>query len=42
VIITLGGDGTILYAVNKFIDSIPNIIGINMGTLGFMCYYKKE
>lgn len=38
---TLGGDGTILYAASHFQSkSVPPILGFYMGTLGFMCNNK--
>lgn len=43
MIITLGGDGTILYAANNFQKTeVPPILGFYMGTLGFMCNNKTE
>ncbi len=34
-IVSVGGDGTILRTIHKMVDPIP-ILGINMGTLGFL------
>ena len=42
-IITLGGDGTILYAANHFnTGSIPPMITFAQGSLGFMCNFTFE
>ncbi|KAI9028685.1 ATP-NAD kinase-like domain-containing protein [Hyaloraphidium curvatum] len=35
-VITLGGDGTILYACQLFRKSVPPILSFSMGTLGFL------
>lgn len=37
IVISLGGDGTFLKAVRKYIDNIDNVLffGVNTGTLGF-------
>ncbi|EAR94622.2 inorganic polyphosphate/ATP-NAD kinase (macronuclear) [Tetrahymena thermophila SB210] len=43
VVITYGGDGTILYTVNKFQKrTTPPILAISGGTLGFMCIYSLQ
>ncbi len=34
--ITLGGDGTILRAIHKFPELMAPILGVNLGSLGFM------
>ena len=41
---TIGGDGTLLYAVHKYIDKLEHIefIGIHTGTLGFFSDYRAE
>lgn len=36
LLVVMGGDGTILRAVQKFNDAIPTVFGINIGTLGFL------
>ena len=36
LIITLGGDGTLLYAASQFQHSMPPVIAFNMGSLGFL------
>ncbi|MCL2141811.1 MAG: NAD(+)/NADH kinase [Methanimicrococcus sp.] len=40
-IVSLGGDGTILRNMSKMLDPIP-ILGINMGTLGFLTDVDPE
>lgn len=42
LIMTTGGDGTILRAAQAAYASQTPIIGINMGTLGFMTEFKAE
>ena len=41
-IITIGGDGTILYAAKEFKEHIPPIITFQRGSLGFMCRFSLE
>jgi len=36
LLVVMGGDGTILRAVQKLSDAIPTVFGINIGTLGFL------
>ena len=36
LIITIGGDGTLLYAASMFQCSMPPLIAFNMGSLGFL------
>ena len=39
-IVTLGGDGTILWAAKQFNgDFVPPMITFSGGTLGFMCHH---
>lgn len=44
LVIAVGGDGTILYAVHKYLDQLETIqfVGIHTGTLGFFTDYKKD
>lgn len=44
VVLSVGGDGTFLRAVNRYIDIIDDIkiIGINYGTLGFYNEYQRD
>lgn len=44
VVFSIGGDGTFLRAVHKYIDSLPSIrfVGINNGSLGFFYDFKQE
>ena len=39
-IITIGGDGTILYAAKEFKTKVPPIITFQRGSLGFMCRFS--
>lgn len=42
IIVTIGGDGTMLYAA-RLMKNIPKpILGVNSGRLGFMAYTQKE
>lgn len=38
LVISVGGDGTILFAVHKYLDQLENVmfVGIHTGTLGFL------
>lgn len=36
VVVTLGGDGTLLHAVCEYVDFGVPFVGINLGTLGFL------
>ncbi len=36
VVVTLGGDGTLLHAASKYIELGVPFVGINVGTLGFL------
>jgi len=38
-IITVGGDGTILYAAKEFVNEVPPLISFQRGSLGFMCRF---
>lgn len=43
LLVVMGGDGTILRAVQKLSDTIPTVFGINIGTLGFLtCLGSSE
>jgi len=44
VVFFVGGDGTLLRAVNKYIDKLDLIIfvGINKGELGFLCEFSID
>lgn len=41
-IITIGGDGTILYAAKEFKTAMPPIITFQRGSLGFMCRFSLK
>lgn len=44
IVIFIGGDGTLLYAVQKYLDqlNLVNFVGIHTGTLGFFTDYTEE
>lgn len=44
IVIALGGDGTILYAVHKYMDQLESVkfVGLHTGTLGFFTDYRKD
>ena len=44
VVFVIGGDGTFLYAVHKYIDKIENLkfYGLHTGTLGFFTDYSDN
>lgn len=44
LVICVGGDGTLLYAVHKYLPKLSNVkfIGIHTGTLGFFTDYTEE
>jgi len=42
IIITLGGDGTMLYTARLMKNIQKPILGVNSGRLGFMAYTQKE
>ena len=43
-VIFIGGDGTLLYAVQKYLDQLDhvNFVGIHTGTLGFFTDYTED
>lgn len=44
LVISVGGDGTMIYSVHKYIDQLDSVsfIGIHTGTLGFLTDYQKD
>lgn len=44
LVISVGGDGTMIYSVHKYIDQLEEVsfIGIHTGTLGFLTDYQKD
>ncbi|CAM3050844.1 NAD kinase [Paenibacillus sediminis] len=44
IVISIGGDGTMLHAFHTFIDRIPNIafVGVHTGHLGFYADWKAD
>jgi len=41
-IVTLGGDGTILYVNSLFSAAIPPILSFNLGSLGFLTPFRTN
>ena len=41
-LLIFGGDGTILYAVNRMGDNLRPVLGVNIGTLGFLAELSKD
>lgn len=39
-IVTIGGDGTILYAAKEFKRVVPPVITFQRGTVGFLCQFS--
>lgn len=39
-IVTIGGDGTILYAAKEFLGASPPLLSFHFGTLGFLCKFR--
>jgi NAD+ kinase len=42
IIVTFGGDGTILSAAKEFVDSEIPLMGVNLGKLGFLAEYSTD
>lgn len=42
VLLVLGGDGTILHAVNGIFGQKIFVVGVNFGTLGFLTEFEKD
>lgn len=42
LVITLGGDGTVLYASGLFQKVVPPVISFSLGSLGFLANYRLE
>lgn len=42
LVITLGGDGTVLYSSSLFQRNVPPVISFNLGSLGFLTNFKFE
>lgn len=44
LVISVGGDGTMIYSVHKYMEQLDKVsfIGIHTGTLGFLTDYQKE
>ena len=39
-IVTIGGDGTILYAAKEFKKVVPPVVTFQRGTVGFLCQFS--
>lgn len=42
LVITLGGDGTVLWAANIFKGPVPPVVSFSMGSLGFMTPFQSD
>jgi NADH kinase len=42
LVVTLGGDGTILHTSSLFTTTAPPIVSFSMGTLGFLIPFSKS
>lgn len=43
LVITLGGDGTILHASSLFkVGAVPPVLSFSMGTLGFLLPFRQS
>lgn len=42
LVITLGGDGTVLWAGNMFKGPVPPVVSFSMGSLGFMTPFQTD
>ncbi|XP_002974720.2 probable NAD kinase 1 [Selaginella moellendorffii] len=42
LVITLGGDGTVLWAASLFKGPVPPMVSFSMGSLGFMTAFQSE
>ncbi|KAL5719869.1 NAD(+) kinase [Ranunculus cassubicifolius] len=42
LVITLGGDGTVLWAASMFKGPVPPVVPFSLGSLGFMTSYQHE
>ncbi|KAM6596597.1 hypothetical protein CsatA_007121 [Cannabis sativa] len=41
-VVTLGGDGTVLWAASKFKGPVPPVVPFSLGSLGFMTRFESE
>ncbi|KAJ3080082.1 NAD(+) kinase, partial [Rhizoclosmatium hyalinum] len=42
LVVTLGGDGTVLYSSSLFQERVPPIVAFHLGSLGFLTVFKHD
>ena len=42
LVISVGGDGTMLMSIHQYLDQNVNFVGVHTGTLGFFTDYQKD
>ncbi|NIM59415.1 MAG: hypothetical protein GTO16_10800 [Candidatus Aminicenantes bacterium] len=42
LIFSIGGDGTLLYNIYRYLDQKKPFVGVNAGSVGFLCYVQTE
>ena len=42
LVISVGGDGTMLMSVHQYLKHDVNFVGVHTGTLGFFTVFKKD
>lgn len=42
LVISVGGDGTMLMSIHQYLDKNVNFVGVHTGTLGFFTDYQKD
>lgn len=42
LVISVGGDGTMLMSIHRYLDQDVNFVGVHTGTLGFFTDYQKD
>ena len=40
--LVLGGDGTLIRAASKLVEQNMALIGVNLGTLGYLCELEES
>lgn len=41
-VMVLGGDGTLIRAASRLVDSRIPLIGVNLGTVGYLCELEES